>query len=64
MLMAQVDAFVVVHAGRAADESGLLSDLWSVKWQIPEERDVGGEYTLHKQGNKLMSLQESKCMLS
>jgi hypothetical protein len=42
--MSQVDAFVVVHAGRAAEETGSGNDIWSVKWQLPEERKVNGEY--------------------
>ncbi|PSN68098.1 M6 metalloprotease [Corynespora cassiicola Philippines] len=37
-----VDAFVVVHAGGAAEVSGKSSDIWSVKWVLPQERDVGG----------------------
>ncbi|KAH6642487.1 immune inhibitor A peptidase M6-domain-containing protein [Boeremia exigua] len=37
-----VDAFVVVHAGRAAEETGLGSDIWSVKWVLPEEREANG----------------------
>ncbi|KAF2271922.1 M6 metalloprotease [Westerdykella ornata] len=37
-----VDAYVVVHAGRAADESGNVNDIWSVKWNLPNERDVDG----------------------
>ncbi|KAF2033534.1 M6 metalloprotease [Setomelanomma holmii] len=37
-----VDAFVVVHAGRGAEETGDTHDLWSVKWTLPEEREVDG----------------------
>ncbi|KAF3002949.1 hypothetical protein E8E13_003957 [Curvularia kusanoi] len=37
-----VDAFVVVHAGRAADETGSGDDIWSVKWVLPEEREADG----------------------
>ncbi|KAF2471430.1 M6 metalloprotease [Lindgomyces ingoldianus] len=35
-----VDAFVVVHAGSGAEETGNQNDLWSVKWTIPTERKV------------------------
>ncbi|KAF9701347.1 hypothetical protein EKO04_000310 [Ascochyta lentis] len=37
-----VDAFVVVHAGRDAAETGLGSDIWSVKWVLPQEQEVNG----------------------
>lgn len=43
----QVDAFVVVHAGRAAEETGLGSDIWSVKWVLPQEREADGSYNPH-----------------
>jgi hypothetical protein len=45
----QVDAFVVVHAGRAAEETGSGSDIWSVKWQLPVERKVNGECASRQQ---------------
>ena len=47
----QVDAFVVVHAGRAADETGSGDDIWSVKWVLPEEREADGEYATCRQLN-------------
>jgi immune inhibitor A len=37
-----VDAFVVVHAGRGAEETGSPTDIWSHKWVLPQQRDVGG----------------------
>lgn len=37
-----VDAYVVVHAGRAAEETGNRNDIWSVKWTLPQEREVDG----------------------
>ncbi|KAF2016667.1 M6 metalloprotease [Aaosphaeria arxii CBS 175.79] len=37
-----VDAYVVVHAGRAADETGNKNDIWSIKWTLPNERQVNG----------------------
>jgi hypothetical protein len=40
----QVDAFVVVHAGRGAEQTGDMLDLWSVKWTLPKEREAEGEY--------------------
>jgi immune inhibitor A len=36
-----VDAFIVVHAGSGAEQSGDLIDIWSVKWIIPAARVVG-----------------------
>lgn len=44
LISVQVDAYVVVHAGTAADESGNPNDIWSVKWVLPEEREVNGMY--------------------
>jgi immune inhibitor A len=38
----KVDAYVVVHAGRAAEETGNLNDIWSIKWTLPQEREVDG----------------------
>ena len=35
-----VDAFIVVHAGRGAEETGAASDIWSHKWVLPSERIV------------------------
>ncbi len=37
-----VDAFIVIHAGRGAEETGSKSDIWSHKWLIPEEFDADG----------------------
>jgi immune inhibitor A len=37
-----VDAFIVVHAGRGAEETGAASDIWSHKWVLPAERSVDG----------------------
>jgi immune inhibitor A len=50
----QVDAFVVVHAGRAAEETMNGRDIWSVKWTLPMERSVDGE--------KLFSTNESNTL--
>ncbi|KAF2179017.1 M6 metalloprotease [Zopfia rhizophila CBS 207.26] len=35
-----VDAFVVVHAGSGAEQTGNVNDIWSVKWSLPQERRV------------------------
>jgi immune inhibitor A len=35
-----VDAFIVVHAGRGAEETGAATDIWSHKWVLPAERTV------------------------
>ena len=37
-----VDAFIVVHAGSGAEQTADVNDIWSVKWVLPDERDVGG----------------------
>jgi len=37
-----VDAFIVVHAGGDASETGSTNDIWSLKWNIPNEREVDG----------------------
>jgi len=37
-----VDAFIVVHAGRGAEETGAAADIWSHKWVLPAERSVDG----------------------
>ncbi len=37
-----VDAFIVVHAGRGAEETGAAADIWSHKWVLPSERSVDG----------------------
>lgn len=33
-----VDAFVVVHAGGGAEQSGSAKDIWSAKYNLPEDR--------------------------
>jgi len=38
----QVDAFIVVHAGRGAEESGLKTDIWSLKWSLPTPKNGHG----------------------
>ena len=35
-----VDAFIVVHAGRGAEETGAAADIWSHKWVLPSQRIV------------------------
>ena len=35
-----VDAFIVVHAGRGAEQTGSATDIWSHKWVLPNERSV------------------------
>lgn len=37
-----VDAFIVVHAGRGAEETGAMGDIWSHKWVLPAERAADG----------------------
>ena len=37
-----VDAFIVVHAGRGAEETGDANDIWSAKWVLPKEETVDG----------------------
>lgn len=37
-----VDAFVVIHAGRGAEETGSESDIWSHKWVLPNEYNADG----------------------
>ncbi|WP_082817118.1 M6 family metalloprotease domain-containing protein [Janibacter terrae] len=37
-----VDAFIVVHAGRGAEQTGQATDIWSHKWVLPAERTVDG----------------------
>ena len=36
-----IDALIIVHAGSGAEQTGLASDLWSVKWVLPSERTIG-----------------------
>ncbi|KAF1953682.1 M6 metalloprotease [Byssothecium circinans] len=36
-----VDAFIVVHAGAAADETGQTGDIWSFKWVLNSEKSIG-----------------------
>lgn len=35
-----VDAYIVVHAGRGAEETGAAGDIWSHKWVLPAQRAV------------------------
>ena len=37
-----VDAFIVVHAGQAADTEQVRDNIWSVKWVLPEEKKQSG----------------------
>lgn len=37
-----VDAFIVVHAGRGAEQTNAPGDIWSHKWILPRERSVDG----------------------
>lgn len=37
-----VDAFVVVHAGQGAEETGRKDDIWSLKWTLPAVTSVSG----------------------
>lgn len=37
-----VDAFIVVHAGSGAEQTGATEDIWSHKWVLPSERTVEG----------------------
>jgi len=37
-----VDAFIVIHAGRGAEETASKSDIWSHKWLLPQEYDADG----------------------
>jgi immune inhibitor A len=37
-----VDAFVVVHAGRAGEETGNPGDIWSHKWTLPSVFNADG----------------------
>jgi immune inhibitor A len=39
-----VDAFVVIHAGRGAEETGSGSDIWSHKWVLPNEYNADGTH--------------------
>lgn len=36
-----VTALFIVHAGRGAEETGRVQDIWSLKWIIPDGTDVG-----------------------
>lgn len=36
-----IDALIIVHAGRGAEETGSSDDLWSCKWLLPAERQIG-----------------------
>lgn len=37
-----VDAFVVIHAGRGAEETGSENDIWSHKWVLPDVYNADG----------------------
>ncbi|KAJ5712658.1 hypothetical protein N7493_009126 [Penicillium malachiteum] len=37
-----VDAFIVVHAGQGAEETGMKDQLWSLKWTLPAATNVNG----------------------
>ncbi len=37
-----VDAFIVIHAGRGAEETSDKSDIWSHKWLLPKEYNADG----------------------
>jgi immune inhibitor A len=37
-----VDAFIVVHAGRGAEQTRKVQDIWSLKWQLPFDRSDHG----------------------
>jgi immune inhibitor A len=37
-----VDAFIVVHAGSGAEQTRLSGDIWSAKWNLPQETKVDG----------------------
>jgi immune inhibitor A len=37
-----VDAFICVHAGQAADETGNAGDIWSMKWVLHGEKEING----------------------
>ncbi len=37
-----VDAFVVIHAGSGAEQTGSVNDIWSHKWVLPAEFNADG----------------------
>lgn len=37
-----VDAFIVVHAGRGAEETAKTTDIWSLKWELPTPKKGNG----------------------
>jgi len=37
-----VDAFVIIHSGRGAEETTAKKDIWSHKWVLPDEYDSDG----------------------
>ncbi|KAK3217228.1 hypothetical protein GRF29_1g2317844 [Pseudopithomyces chartarum] len=37
-----IDAFICIHAGQAADETGQASDIWSMKWVLRDEEEING----------------------
>ncbi|HQR80636.1 MAG TPA: M6 family metalloprotease domain-containing protein [Actinomycetota bacterium] len=38
-----VDAFVVIHAGQGAEQTGSAGDIWSHKWVLPSAQSVDGK---------------------
>jgi immune inhibitor A len=36
------DAFVIIHAGRGAEETSSKNDIWSHKWLLPDEYNADG----------------------
>lgn len=38
-----IDAFIVIHAGTGAEQSGSASDIWSVKWVLPSPFAADGK---------------------
>jgi immune inhibitor A len=43
----EVEAFFIVHAGKGAENSGIMSDLWSVQWDVPRNNTVNGVNVNH-----------------
>jgi immune inhibitor A len=37
-----VDAFIVIHAGSGAEQTGSVNDIWSHKWVLPSEFNADG----------------------
>jgi immune inhibitor A len=47
---------VVVHAGRAAEETMNGREIWSVKWTLPAERSVDGEKLFSVHGSNALTI--------